>query len=70
MTGDEPFSREEAIIILCRVVARWAEEMGAEGDAQAVRRAEDILKRELRTVYCGGCGRKLLERVTVEDADA
>jgi hypothetical protein len=40
------FTRNQAISILCRVVARWAEQGGAEGDAWACRVAETVLLRE------------------------
>lgn len=40
------FTRNQAIAILCRVVARWCEERGEAGDAWACRVAETVLLRE------------------------
>lgn len=50
MPIDDPdgngFTRAQAIAILCRVVARWCEEFGNDGDAWACRVAETVLLRE------------------------
>lgn len=50
MPIDDPdgngFTRDQAIAILCRVVAGWCDELGNDGDAWACRVAETVLLRE------------------------
>jgi len=47
--GNDPFTPEEAVSILCRVVSRWCDEIGNEGDAVACRLAEHVLVSLIRS---------------------